>query len=113
MLQVEVFVWPSFTSMTTCKETGHSFGNVIFEVECHPPQGAYEGDVAVYAPASVQEWSYYGGGEGEILFPCNVQFKVVSVSIDEDSGKPLVRCATVAFDTDEGLADFQNIKEML
>lgn len=101
-------MWPSFTSMTQVKETAFNFGNIIFQVQCHPPTEAYEGEIAVYAPASVQEWSFYGSGEGEILFPCNVQFQVVAVTIDEDSGKPLVCCETVAFDTDEGLADFRN-----
>lgn len=107
------FVWSAFTSMTTDREVAFGFGNVVFEVVCLPPKEAYEGAVAVYAPASVSAFSDFGE-EAEILFPPNIQFEVKEVRRpDDEDESPLVICETVAFDSDEGLKEFQDFKKML
>jgi len=112
----ETFVWSAFTSMSTERNVAFNFGNVVFEVSCLPPKEAYDGAVAVYAPASVSAFSDFEG-EAEILFPPNIQFQVKELKMpggDDDSiTRPLLVCETVAFDSDEGLHEFQQFKDML
>lgn len=110
------FVWSAFTSMSTDRSVAFGFGNIVFEVSCLPPKEAYEGAIAVYAPASVEAFSDIEG-EAEILFPPNVQFQVKSIVMpdgkDEEVTSPMIVCETVAFDSDEGLKEFQHFKKML
>lgn len=110
------FVWSAFTSMTTDRNVAFNFGNVVFEVSCLPPKEAYDGLMAVYAPASVSAFSDFAQ-EAEILFPPNVQFEIKEIKMpggDDDSiTSPLLICETVAFDSDEGLKEFQDFKKML
>uniref|UniRef100_A0A7S0FYL9 NAD(P)(+)--arginine ADP-ribosyltransferase n=1 Tax=Pyrodinium bahamense TaxID=73915 RepID=A0A7S0FYL9_9DINO len=111
----KVFVWSAFTSMSVDRDIAFNFGNVVFEVECLPPKEAYEGAIAVYAPASVQKFSDIPS-ESEILFPPNIQFKVKEVKKPGDEDyitSPLIVCETVAFDSDEGICEFQAFKKML
>mmetsp|Transcript_32368 Transcript_32368/g.75141 ORF Transcript_32368/g.75141 Transcript_32368/m.75141 type:complete len:507 (+) Transcript_32368:46-1566(+) len=113
--QGKIFVWSAFTSMSLDRSVAFNFGNVVFEVSCLPPKEAYEGAVAVYAPASVQDFSDFSG-EAEILFPPNIQFKVKEVQMPaegNDLTSPLVVCETVAFDSDEGIMEFQDFKKQL
>merc|ERR1719479_881640 len=101
--------------MSTEKDVAFRFGNVVFQITVLPPKGAYEGEIAVYAPASVQPFSDIPG-EAEILFPPNVQFQVKEVQKPEDMpelSSPLIICETVAFDSDEGLVEFKTFKKRL
>jgi len=110
------FVWSAFTSMTTERDVAFNFGNVVFEVSCLPPKEAYDGAVAVYAPASVSAFSDFQQ-EAEILFPPNIQFEVKEVKMpggdDPAITRPLLVCETVAFDSDEGLHEFKEFKQKL
>lgn len=110
------FVWSAFTSMSLDRDVAFNFGNIVFEVSCLPPKEAYDGAVAVYAPASVQAFSDFSE-EAEILFPPNVQFEVKQIQMpdgrDGSVTSPLVICETVAFDSDEGLKEFRTFKKML
>merc|ERR550532_440232 len=95
--------------MSTNSDTAFQFGNVVFEVSCKPPREAYEGAVAVYAPASVSAYSGFPD-EAEILFPPNVQFKVMEVKT-KNVPCPVFICETIAFDSDEGIQEFQTFKK--
>lgn len=107
----ESFVWPAFTSMSTDPDVCHSFGNITFEVRVQPPDGLYEDEIAEYVPAPVQEWSVFPS-EAEILFAPNIQFMVKEIQMPGEHGrsKPHIICDTIAFDTDEGLAELASFK---
>jgi len=102
------FVWPAFTSMTQDKNVAMSFGNVVFQIKCCPPEGTYEDDIPEYVPAPIKEFSVFEG-ESEVLFPPNVKFRVIAIQLPtEENGltAPLVKCKTVGFDTDTGISQF-------
>jgi len=104
----KLFVWPAFTSMSTNEKIAMGFGNIVFEIFCHPPSGLYDDANPEYVPASIQKWSVYSKEE-EILFPPNVKFRVAAIKKPDASkglSKPVIVCETVGFDTDDGIVDF-------
>merc|ERR1712039_126215 len=100
-------VWPSFTSMTTNKDVALRFGNITFEIKCKPPADLTADDTPEYAPGDICNYSAFGSSEAEILFPPNTMFKVLAVWTPEDHpelNKPLIKCKTLGFDTDDGIS---------
>lgn len=107
----KIFVWAGFNSFTTEKQVAESFGSggVLFRVKCAPPPHTYDDDDPEYAPADIQEWSAFGTGEAEILFPCNIKLRVLQVlrpSAQNGLSRPEVWCRMEGLDTDGGVRDW-------
>lgn len=111
------FVWAAFNSFSTDKNVAVNFAGgggsgVLFRVKCCPPPNTYDDDTPEYAPADIQSWSYFGNGEAEILFPCNIKMRVLKITEPTgDMPMPQVYCTTIGLDTDDGVTNFHAAQE--
>lgn len=114
----EPFAWEQFSSTSTNRNVTMCFGNVVFEIRCYPPQGAYEDDSgAEYCPAAVSQWSVFPS-EDEVLFPPNVKFRVVNIEYPSENNDlqcypgvhAVVQCETMAFDSIYGMIEHRDVE---
>lgn len=114
------FVWPAFTSTSTNPGVANNFGGwgnaVVFEITCNPPVGgSFDDDDCEFAPADIAPLSVFGASEAEVLFPPNVEIRVINVqrpTATNGLSIPIIICETCGYDSIWGLIDAGNYDEV-